>query len=458
MSYLRRHWLVLGTSLAAALGIVGGLRSSGAAPQVEPTPSAAEQSLSYPIVDTGQIHCFSDRQQLLKAPKNGEPFFGQDCFYAGAQPQYRDNHDGTISDLHTGLMWQKTPAQDRKLTFREIFAEAQQSRLAGYDDWRVPTIKELYSLIDFNGNSRAQPPVAYLDTHYFDFRFGDESAGERRIDAQYWSSTEYVGLTMRGNATVYGVNFADGRIKGYPRDFGRNGAAKFFLRLARGNPEYGKNRFVDNHDGTISDLATGLMWSKTDSGHGLNWQGALAYAERLTLAGHHDWRLPNAKELQSIVDYTRAPDAQNAAQRGPALDPIFKISNDEAWFWSSTTHLEGPGGPGSAVYLAFGRAMGFMPGPNDQKTLLNVHGAGAQRSDPKSGDPKSPQWARGRGPQGDEIRIFNYARAVRNLEPTAIRLVEPDLMPLPPTRLGSPEGPASRPAQPPEAPVRRRLP
>ena len=57
----------------------------------------------------------------------------------------------------------------------------------------------------------------YLDTRYFDFAYGDESKGDRIIDCQDWSATPYVGKTMDGNATVFGVNFADGRIKGYPK-------------------------------------------------------------------------------------------------------------------------------------------------------------------------------------------------------------------------------------------------
>ncbi len=411
-------------------------------------PAISQQqagSPSYCIVDTGQSHCFSDRGQLLEAPGPGQPFFGQDAFYQGRVPAYRDNGDGTISDLNTGLMWQKVAELDRKLTFPEALEQAERCDLAGYTDWRLPSIKELYSLIDFNGTMRRDPPVPYLDTRHFDFRYGDESKGERQIDSQYWSSTEYVGLTMRGAATVFGVNFADGRIKGYPRDRGPRGeAAVHYARLVRGNPDYGKNRFVDNGDGTISDLATGLMWTKADSGRGLNWQAALAWCEQLTLAGHGDWRLPNAKELQSLVDYTRAPDARDAARQGPAIDPIFDMTDGEAWFWSGTTHLEGPGGQGAAaVYVAFGRAMGFMPGPGGWRQAMNVHGAGAQRSDPKSGDPKSPRWSRGLGPQGDEIRIDNYARAVRNIDPQAVRLVAPDLTPLPAAR-EAPEGPPGR--------------
>jgi len=54
----------------------------------------------------------------------------------------------------------------------------------------------------------------------------------------------------------------------------------------------------------------------------MNWQEALAYAEGLTLPSHNDWRLPSAKELQSIVDYTRSPDTTESA----AIDPLFKAT------------------------------------------------------------------------------------------------------------------------------------
>jgi hypothetical protein len=65
------------------------------------------------------------------------------------------------------------------------------------------------------------------------------------------------------------------------------------------------------------------MWQQADSGIGLDWEDALAYAESSTLAGYDDWRLPNVKELQSIVDYTRSPSASDAANIGPAIDTDF---------------------------------------------------------------------------------------------------------------------------------------
>jgi Protein of unknown function (DUF1566) len=299
------------------------------------------------------------------------------------------------------------------MTWPAAIAGAPGCRVGGYTDWRMPTIKELYSLISFNGAFRMtaanSPP--YIDTRFFGFAYGDESQGQRAIDCQDWSATQYLGRTMNDNATVFGVNFADGRIKGYPRDFGPRGPARFHVRYVRGNPAYGRNDFHDNGDGTITDRATGLMWAKKDCGKGMNWEAALAWVQARNAEkylGYSDWRMPTAKELQSIVDYTRAP----AVTHSPAIDPLFEttvIRDGECpFYWTSTTHLDGPPDRvgGAAVYIAFGRAWGCMFGQ-----WLDVHGAGAQRSDPKSGD---PAWfPYGRGPQGDQIRIYNFVRAIR---------------------------------------------
>ncbi len=399
-------------------------------------------TLPYRVIDTGQTRCFSDRAQLFRPPKSGEPFFGQDAFYQGPQFAYRDNGDGTISDRNTGLMWVK--ARGDKLSWRAAQDGASTCRVGGHTDWRMPTIKELYSLINFNGgfHMTAEASVPYLDTKHFGFAFGDPSREERLIDCQDWSATVYVGTTMGGNPTAMGVNFADGRIKGYPiiRPYSRGEQHRLYVRYVRGNPDYGKNDFHDNADGTITDRATGLMWSKSDSNKGMNWQAALAWVQSHNARndlGHSDWRLPNAKELQSIVDYNRAPDATDPAKRGPAIDPIFEITRlrngEYPYYWTGTTHLDGPPDRqgSTAVYVTFGRALGWMSFPpgSQRYRLLDVHGAGAQRSDPKSGDPSD--YPHGRGPQGDDIRINNFVRMVRNVDPSEVRLVQPDLTPLP---------------------------
>jgi hypothetical protein len=66
-----------------------------------------------------------------------------------------------------------------------------------------------------------------------------------------------------------------------------------------------------------------------------------------------------------------------------------------------------------AAYVAFSRAMGYMTDLLDSSRAgwIDVHGAGAQRSDPKVGKPAD--FPTGHGPQGDAIRIYNYVRLVR---------------------------------------------
>ncbi len=384
----------------------------------------------YPIVTTNQTKYFNNIMEI-SAPGMGNDFYGQNADYPGNALQYVDNGDGTVTDMVTGLMWTqscdlngdgKIDVSD-KLSQSEALLYAESLSLAGHSDWRLPTIKESYSLIIFSGKdpsgyqgTSTAGLVPFLDDQTFDFGYGDADAGERIIDAQFASSTLYVSTTMMGDETMFGVNLADGRIKGYPTGPmpGQTQDKQYYVMFVRGNNSYGQNHFVDNGTGTISDNATDLMWMQADSDTGMTWKDALAYAENFTFAGHSDWRLPDTKELQSIVDYTRSPETSGSA----AIDPLFsckQITNeagqpDYPFYWTSTTHenMKTDSSGTYGVYVCFGRALGNM-----QNNWLDVHGAGSQRSDPKMGDPA--QFPTGHGPQGDAIRIYNHVRLVRNI-------------------------------------------
>lgn len=246
--------------------------------------SASAKENSYQIVDTGQQKFYS-KNIVIKPPAPGRDYFGQDANYIISPPSYTDNKNGTITDDITGLTWQKVMGP--KLTYQEAFQQSEGLNLGGYADWRVPSIKELYSLIQFTGSVKGQKAInPFIDTKYFNQPIGDSSRGEREIDAQTWSSTEYVGKTMKNDETIFGVNFVDGRIKGYPKYNPRTRKAnKMFFRFVRGNKAYGKNNFISNNNGTISDSATGLMWQQADSMKGMNWQKALKYAQTFKLGG-----------------------------------------------------------------------------------------------------------------------------------------------------------------------------
>lgn len=114
------------------------------------------------------------------------------------------------------------------------------------------------------------------------------------------------------------------------------------------------------------------------------------------------------KELQSIVDYSRSPATSNS----PSIDPVFNASQitneggelDYPNYWSSTTHMNLKNAK-NASYVAFGRSMGYM-----RDNWMDVHGAGAQRSDPKVDNGQS--YPQGHGPQGDAVRFENHVRCV----------------------------------------------
>ncbi len=407
-----------------------------------PQTSLAQTGTTFPIVDTGQSKCYNNNTEIT-CPAIGGTFYGQDAQTTGNAPNYTDNGDGTITDNITGLMWQQSADTDGdhdidaadKLSYTNANAYCANLSLGGHTDWELPDIKTLYSLMNFSGidpsgydGTDTSSLTPFIDTAYFDFAYGDIAAGERIIDAQYASSTLYVSTTMNGAETMFGVNFADGRIKGYPTGPmpGQSEDKGYFVFCARNTGAYGQNNFSDNGDDTITDSATGLMWTQDDSGSGLTWEEALAWVETQNNAnyrGCNDWRLPNVKELQSIVDYSRSPDTTNSA----AIDSLFNVTaitneagnTDYPFYWSSTTHANMVNGANGA-YMAFGRAMGYM-----NSTWIDVHGAGAQRSDPKAGDPAD--YPTGHGPQGDAIRINNYVRLVRDDDSEDTRPAEHDI-------------------------------
>ncbi|MFN8841276.1 MAG: DUF1566 domain-containing protein [Burkholderiales bacterium] len=371
------------------------------------TPTAG--ATAWRVPGTAQEGCFSNDARI-DCPSAGAPFFGQDGQRPGPRPPFHVNTDGTVTDPVTGLTW--TRALAGPMSWDEARAAATALRTGGYNDWRVPGIKELYTLIDFRGwfAPTAAQSRPFIDAGAFEFAYAE---GSRFFDVQLWSSTGYVATTMNDDATIFGVNFADGRIKGYPRyQPGRGGVVpqRMRVRFVRG-PAYGVNDYREDSDGTVTDRGSGLTWQQSDDGHPRRWRDALAYCAALRLADHADWRLPDAKELHSIVDYTRAPATAHSA----ALAPPLRARATESYYWTSTTVLDGPPEVmyARAAYFAFGRALGWMEMPPGSgiRRLLDVHGAGSQRVDPKDGDPAT--YPRGFGPQGDDVRILNYVRCVR---------------------------------------------
>ncbi len=350
---------------------------------------------NYQLVATGQTTTYDADGNVVTGLAAGDTLYGQDANYLeGPEMSYQDNGDGTITDLNTGLMWQQVPSSD-DYTWAEAVDYCEGLDLNGYDDWRMPSCKELYSISDFGSG------WPYLNTNYFTL-----ASGQVTKDEQYWSNDYYVGVTVEGGSnSAMGVNHVTGHIKAYSANASGPVGGKY-VRAVRGD-HYGVNDFIDNGDGTITDNSTGLMWMQNDNDEGLDWANAIIYAENSNYAGFTDWRLPNVKELQSIVDYGYSPSATDASKVGPAIDPMFGCTpiineagdDDYGYYWTSTSAHFSSGEPYYyAWYVAFGRAV------NGEG--LDFHGAGGVRFDAKyEGGPLG---------EGGE-RYYNYIRLVRNV-------------------------------------------
>lgn len=124
----------------------------------------------------------------------------------------------------------------------------------------------------------------------------------------------------------------------------------------------GEGRFEDHGDGTVTDHCTGLMWQRetadmnadgrVDDTDWLDWCGSLAYCEALSFAGYEDWRLPNVRELSSLVDYGRS---------FPAIDPLFGVGPFGCYYTSSPL-IGGPGPGQFTVDFGLGLVGGGGPG------------------------------------------------------------------------------------------------
>lgn len=110
--------------------------------------------------------------------------------------------------------------------------------------------------------------------------------------------------------------------------------------------EWPNSRYIEHGDGTVTDLVTGLMWQKCSLGQewsvigcsgdssGVDWQSALLLASENTAFGYGDWRLPNIKELASLLAIDRANPAINSE--------VFPNTYSDA-YWTNTPYVIGRG-------------------------------------------------------------------------------------------------------------------
>lgn len=97
-----------------------------------------------------------------------------------------------VMDAHTGLTWQDNRfVESERVNYAQAEKLCKELRLGDYDDWRIPTIRELHTIINYK---KYDPAI--LD----EFSVGESS--------YFWSSTQYMGDPDK----VWGIEFKDGAI------------------------------------------------------------------------------------------------------------------------------------------------------------------------------------------------------------------------------------------------------
>ncbi|MCP3942463.1 MAG: DUF1566 domain-containing protein [Desulfobacteraceae bacterium] len=217
------------------------------------TVTGAPTAGDYTVVDGDQSDCFDTTGDIITC---GSAYDGQDAQYTTVVPNYTNNEDGTVTDNSTGLIWQRHHSE--KMSWDDSITYCDGLGLGGSTDWRVPTVKELYSLIDFDGYTGSEGDMTswklYLDGSMdpdddyavFIQEPGNTSTGERFFDAQVRTSTDPVGTTMMNDDSVLGVNFLDGRIKAYPKN------AMMYTRCVQ--PKFTTYFFVHPSKGNSGDF------------------------------------------------------------------------------------------------------------------------------------------------------------------------------------------------------------
>ncbi len=252
--------------------------------------------------------------------------FGEDHDYAINTPSYFDNGDGTITDIITGLMWQKVDGGS--MNYASAITYCDNLTLANFTDWRLPTPMEAFSIMILQNGNPA------INTSFF--------SSSSTLVAEYW----WTNTTQFGDISKVWCTNAGGGIGNKPKSeaIGEvGGTFRYNVRAVRNRttPATITNHFTDNLDGTIKDNLTQLIWQKVPNASALTWEQALTYAEGLSLGNASDWRLPNIKELQSL---------NNESAVSPSIfSPYFQnlgVKN----YWSSTSLKPNTQNPNSAWY------------------------------------------------------------------------------------------------------------
>lgn len=374
----------------------GGGSSSGNGATVIPTPIPTpilKPAIQLP--KTGLNECYSETGRIIDCSTKGQTQDG--AILAGVawpSPRFSDNGNGLVTDNLTSLVWTKDAnlMNTRDPNFAPegsiykgsvIWSDAldyikklNSEQYLGHNDWRLPNINELGSLLDLQRSLPALP----IGHPFSNIQFSVATS-------PYWSSTtstehvrciemrigemEYVGKTGYGHAYVWPVRdaiLADSTIPKTGQTTCWDSKGKVISCSGTGlDGDLQKGiaiptqRFATTANSTVVDNLTGLMWTKSADTRGptvciptanelsTTWQDALDYVSCLnsnSYLGYTDWRLPNRGELMSLVDISKSNPSLSDGHPFTGIKPNYYATSSSGStyyitqaFWTSSSSI-----------------------------------------------------------------------------------------------------------------------
>jgi len=260
--------------------------------------------------------------------------------------RFKEQSD-VILDTRTNLIWARNASlSDFPLTWKEaldFINTMNDSKLYGYNDWKLPNRKELYSLMSLDDINPSLPLGHPFDSVFNGYywtattcaRLPDQAwyihlGGARVFKGMKYQS--YMVWPVRENKEGDSKIMQTGQQKCYDEkgDFidcsgtGQDGEFQSGIQVPG-------HRFEAN-DRTITDTFTNRMWLKDANIYNepLNWQSAINEIEAINqekIFGYNNWRLPGIRDLESLTDL---------GQHSPALSTNHPFDRIQEFYWSST--------------------------------------------------------------------------------------------------------------------------
>ena len=297
---------------------------------------------------TDQKNCYDAAGEIVPCEGTGQD---GEKKTGGFVPQERFSvNEKTAVDQATGLEWTLDASiAEFPLDWNEAFEfvrNMSKKKTFGHADWRLPSRRELFSLVSHTAINPALPENHPFVAPFSGYYWTSDSCA--RLSNQAW----YIHLggarvqrgMKHGSYMVWPVRTAKGK-----RDvFFSNGHMTAFYKsrekasgreesLSERGPQPG-SRFVDQGEAVL-DRMTGLQWRRNaDLANGqVDWSKALKIIAELnnktSTSVEKPWRLANVRELESICDIDR---------HTPALAEGHPFENVRPFYWSSTTSAYDP--------------------------------------------------------------------------------------------------------------------